>query len=85
MYQVWFAGLAMQRGELMTECFELGLNCAAAVAILALAGKTSSQGHHVAAAAGILATPWQRQPPMAVARNRSTTCYAVSAKIIKSA
>jgi hypothetical protein len=46
-----FAGLAMEHGELMTEGFEVGLNCAAAAAILAPAGKTSTQGHHVAAAA----------------------------------
>ena len=31
--------------------FEVGVNCAAAVVILAPAGRTSAQGHHVAAAA----------------------------------
>jgi hypothetical protein len=31
--------------------FEVGVNCAAAIAIMALAGKTSAQGHHGAAAA----------------------------------
>ena len=46
-----FAGLAMDHGELMTEGLEVGLNCAAAVAILAPVGKTSTQGHHVAAVA----------------------------------
>jgi hypothetical protein len=29
--------------------FEVGVNCAAAAAIMALAGKTSAQGHYVAA------------------------------------
>jgi hypothetical protein len=31
--------------------FEVGVNCAAAAAIMALAGKTSAQGHHVAVVA----------------------------------
>jgi len=45
------AGLAMEHGELMTEGFKVSLNCPAAIAILALAGKTSRQGLHVAAVA----------------------------------
>jgi hypothetical protein len=32
------------------QCFEVGVNCAAAVVIMALAGKLSTQGPHVAAA-----------------------------------
>jgi hypothetical protein len=53
---------------------------------MTLAGKTSAQGHHVAAVArAFLAAPEQQQPTLASARNSSTTCYAISAKISKRA
>jgi hypothetical protein len=53
---------------------------------MALAGKTSTQGRHVRCRnAGTLAAPWQQQPALAGARNSSTTCYAISAKISKRA
>ena len=52
------------------------MNCAAAAVIMALAGKTSTQGRHVRCRnAGTLAAPWQQQPALAGARNSSTTCY----------
>jgi hypothetical protein len=40
----------MEHGELMTECFDVGLKCAA-TAIMVLAGNTLEQGHDIAAAA----------------------------------
>jgi hypothetical protein len=46
--------------------FEVGVNCAAAAVIMALAGKTSTQGRHVRCRnAGTLAAPWQQQPALA--------------------
>jgi len=42
------------------------VNCAAAAVIMALAGKTSTQGRHVRCRnAGTLAAPWQQQPALA--------------------
>jgi len=64
----------MEHGELMTEGFEVGLNCAAAVAILACRKNIKPRTSYRCRSTGILAAPEQQQVALAGARNRSTTC-----------